>query len=1321
MRPYEKIDFESTFDYKLIYIFRINDRNHEGCLKIGDATIHTSKNPSSLFPNSSDLNFAAKKRIFEYTQTAGIEFELLHTELAVYTKNGQIKAFRDYQVHEVLKRSGIKNKFFDNGKNANEWFICDLATAKNAISAVKQGRSSLNGIEITHERSPIIFRPEQEQAIKKAINCFKYNNRMLWNAKMRFGKTLCALEVVKRIGFKKTIIITHRPVVNDGWYKDFDKIFYSRPEYSYGSKTEGRKLSDLLNSNDSFVYFKSIQDLRGSSAVGGKFDKNDEIFNIDWDLVIIDEAHEGTQTKLGQKVEELLIKKNTKVLDLSGTPFNLLGKFQPDTIYTWDYIMEQEAKKAWNETHFGDPNPYDDLPKMNIFTYHLEKTLPQYLDTLDKAFKFSEFFRVWTGDVSKDGDHMPLNAHVGDFVHEKDIKTFLDLLCSSNYDSNYPFSTQQYRHYFRHSLWVVPGVKEAKALAVLLRTHKVFSYFKVINVAGPGDEEIATKNALNDVREGIGANPDETRTITLSCGRLTTGVTVPEWTAVLMLAGTYSTSASQYLQTIFRVQSPANINGKVKENCYVFDFAPDRTLKMVAESVELSARATKKDEVARLSLAKFLNYCPVVAIDGSNMKEFKVSELLQELKKAYVERVQRNGFDDPHIYNNALLYQLREIDLQKFQDLKAIVGESKQTKKTQDIDINNEGYTDAEMEEEKELNSKPKKELTEEEKKRLEELKEKRKNRQSAISILRAISIRIPLLVYGINQDINSDFTIEGLTDLIDDVSWEEFMPKKVTKAMFKEFAKYYDKDIFIAASRRIRAISKAADELEPEDRIKEIANLFATFKNPDKETVLTPWRVVNMHLSQTIGGYCFYDEKFENTLDKPRYVEQDEVTNNAFNKDSKVLEINSKTGLYPLYVVYTIYKKELDESKVELNIEQKREIWDYVVRTNMFEICKTPMAKLITKRTLIGYRKGYINAHSFDDLIMQMKDKQSQLISKIKNPSFWNLKEVGEMKFNAIVGNPPYQNSTGGGQAQGTPIYDKFALFAFSLKPNYVSLIMPSRWFAGGFPSLDKFRELVCNENKIDSIFNYYVAQDLFPSVDIKGGICYFLWDMKHKGETKFVNYKHNGVISQSHRPLKEEGNDSIIRDNEALTIINKIRKLDYPSFSTIVSPLWANSTKSSFSTFHKSKERDDDIFAYVLKDTGWINKDELKKGLEYVNKWKLFVPRSIGSADVTKDKVKSIVAGPNTCASGTYIIIGPFDNENEAQNCKKYIETKFFHYLLSIMKVSQDTVKKCYSLIPLLNFNKTYNDETLFKMFNFTQEEVNYINNLVWSNLKK
>lgn len=1316
-----KMVFESSFSYKLIYIFRINDQEHAGKLKIGEATVHTQNDKSSLSPNCEELMLSARKRINDYTSTAGIKYELLHTELALSNSN---KTFKDTDVHDVLTRSGYKKFYFDTDRKQNEWFVVNLDVAIKAIQAVKEGRRSLSTSEMVYGQDPIILRPEQSEAVKRTIDKFKISDNMLWNAKMRFGKTICALEVVKREKFKKTIILTHRPVVDEGWYEDFGKVFMNN-EYKYGSKRKGETLENLLKLEKPFVYFASIQDLRGSKEVGGHFEKNELVFSTKWDFVVIDEAHEGTKTQKGVTTLEGVIKLDThyptKILKLSGTAFNLLEDYKEDEIYTWDYTMEQEAKRNWYINHYGDPNPYADLPELKIYIYDLNKLIPGYEAVYDKAFNFREFFRVWTGDVVKDGREKPNHANIGQFVHEGDVKKFLNLICRSDEKSNYPYSKDVYRDYFRHSLWMVPGVKEAKALSHLLQKHAVFGsgQFNIINIAGY-DEDMEYKDALEAVNKGIGEHPEETYSITISCGKLTTGVTVKPWTAVFMLSGSNSTAASTYLQTIFRVQSPANIGGKVKEKCYVFDFAPDRSLKMIASATGLSTKAGNTS--SRVALGKFLNFCPVISIDGSRMVPYDIDKMMSQLKKAYAERVVNNGFDDRYIYNDNL-FQLDENALQKFKDLEKIVGASKPTKKIEKIDINVQGFNQEEYEELQKIQNKSKRELTEEERQRLEDLKEKKKQANTAISILRSISIRIPLLIYGANMKDDEDITASNLVEIVDNISWQEFMPKGVTKKLFKEFIRYYEPDIFIEAGRKIRRMAKYADTLSPTERVKEIANIFSSFRNPDKETVLTPWKTVNMHMKDTIGGYHFFDTVKKDgedrivTLEEPKFTSHGEVTQNIFNPtNTKILEINSKSGLYPLYVTYSLYRQKclnIDSKKLTDELEQA--LWNEVIKDNIFVLCKTPMAKSITERTLRGYNEIEDNIIYDSNLLIEIEQNLSSYSKKLNTAKYWG-KEGANMRFNAIVGNPPYQNTTGGGQAQATPLYNKFVDLSIKMNPKYISMIMPSRWFSGGFSILDAFRENFVKNNHIVTLHDFPNAGDCFDNVQIKGGVCYFLYDKGYVGECSFNTHNGASIISNKKRFLLEMGCDTIIRNNEALSILNKVKAKSEKSFSSIVGKLWPFITISNFDSFHHTKKNDDDVFAYVLKDKGWILRKEIVRNEKLLNKWKLFIPRSIGSGNPRVDVVKPIIGQPNTCCSGTYIVCGPFDNEEQCKSVQSYIDTKFFHFLLSLKKISQDSTVKCYEFIPLQDFNNIkYSDEILYKKYKLSKKEIELIENTV------
>ena len=1320
------VTFDSTLKPKLIYVFRINDAAHKGCLKVGETTYDGDDLAGYNTPNSAALNAAAKARIDSYTATAGVAYDLLYTEGTLHFRDKQFMSFNDKDVHKCLLNSGVEKKVFDNVNGANEWFITSLETVKNAIAAIKRGDTAMTANKVnTNAPDPIIFRPEQREAIDRTKAVFRKGKAMLWNAKMRFGKTVSSLQVVKEMGFTRTIILTHRPVVNDGWFNDFGKIFYDDSQYVYGSKNgKGEKDINTLEEHakageKKYIWFASMQDMRGSETVGGKFNKNDEVFSIEWDLLIIDEAHEGTQTELGIAViKELQKNSKTKVLNLTGTAFNLMGHFDEQNTYTWDYIMEQTAKRDWDLTHQGDPNPYACLPKMNIWTYNLGTVMLNFSEDDEIAFNFREFLRTSTGTDGRER-----------FVHEKDVISFLDLMSHTSDYSLYPFSTQEYRNIFNHTLWMVPGVKAAAAMADLLRKHDVFSYFNIVNVAGDGDEEVDSSNALAAVQSAIAKNK---YTITLSCGRLTTGVSVPEWTAVMLLAGSASTAASSYMQTIFRVQTPATIDGKMKTDCYVFDFAPDRTLRIITETMKASAKPGETSEQDRTRMGEFLNFCSVIGYNGSTMAPYDTDKLLQQLKRMYVERVVRSGFEDMKLYNDELL-KLDDMQLKDFEGLKKIIGTTAAMAKTKDIDINKQGLTNEEYEEQKTLEKKSKRQRTPEEQKRLEELRAKQSQRKNAISILRGISIRMPLLIYGADiTDEDKELTIDNFTSLVDNASWEEFMPKGVTKAEFNKFKRYYDKDIFNAAGKRIRALARAADKLSVEERIERITDIFSTFRNPDKETVLTPWRVVNMHLADTIGGWCFYDKEYTRTLSEPRYVEHENVTSDVFNPYTHILEINSKTGLYPLYAAYSVYRSRLQQTFLPVDtVEEQQKKWDLACKEDIFVICKTPMAQAITRRTLVGFRNAEVNAKYFPNLISTIKTEPDKFITKVKQgKTYWKRNENNNMKFNAIIGNPPYQMMDGGGGSSSTPLYNYFVQISKLIEPIFLTMIMPSRWMTGG-KGLDKFRETMLKDRHIRLIHDFMNSNDCFPYVSIEGGVCYFLRNKNEEGLCKFVSHVLGDTIT-SERYLSENKSDVVIREVGSISILNKVLS-GKENFSSIVQ------ARNLFKIKKDSLKVEEGNCKYKV-----LGRFDGKRGLmflgdyqskdkrvnEFLGKWKIFVSKADGAAGQLGNPIPARIIGkaelgePNTICTETFLAVGPFNTKIEAEDATKYMQTRLFRFMVGIRKLKNMT-QDTYSYVPLQDFTSSSDidwsksideiDEQLFDKYELTDEERDFIRKMI------
>ncbi|WP_017471514.1 Eco57I restriction-modification methylase domain-containing protein [Amphibacillus jilinensis] len=1309
-----------SFKHKLIYIFTIPGETHKGKLKIGETNFEG--NPY----DKRRIEKCAKSRIDQYTKTADIKYQLLYCDLGITNKG---TAFGDHDVHNVLKRSGITPT---EGSRGREWFSIDLDTAISAIEAVKEGNNSLGNIKMSEGFTPIKFRPEQEQAIKETLHSIKEGKgRKLWNAKMRFGKTVSALELVKRAKFTKTLIITHRPVVADGWFEDFYKIF--RSDYEYGSKREGEQIENLVVSNNPFIYFASMQDLRGSSYVGGDFDKNNLIFDTTWDCLIIDEAHEGNKTELARNVHTHIKKSFT--LALSGTPFNLFEDYEDEEdIYTWDYVMEQKAKYEWDENNFGDSNPYSNLPKLSIFTYQLDKefTRERYIDIEDKAFNFREFFKIYDNDDPNDSNR-------GRFVHEKDVLKFLDVIShkDESNQTNFPFSTEYYRDNLKNTLWLVPGVPEAKALSNLMNKHDIFGNFEIVNVAGSGDSEAENIDALERVRDAIGDDPENSYTITITCGKLTTGVSVPAWTGVLMLSNT--TSPATYLQTAFRVQTPANIGGKVKTDCYVFDFAPDRTLKMVAQAASLNTKAGSINSPKQKdAMNTFLNYCSVISMSNSKMDKIDVEHMLRQLKKAAVDRVVTTGFDDTNLYNDELL-KLNEVDVQDFNDLKDIIGTSKQAKKPLDVTVNNQGFDEEEWEKAEEGEKKAKKQRTPEEQALFEKMQELRKQRKTMISVLRGISIRIPMMIYGANIDHEKEITIHNFVDLVDDDSWVEFMPQGVTKKIFKKFTKYYDAEVFVEAGLKIRRKAKAADVASSvRERVMKIADIFSTFKNPDKETVLTPWKVVNRHLVDTLGGETFFDENFDYPLhdgEDTKFISKGDITKKSIaNTDVKILEINSKSGLYPLLACYNIYNEKVhfwrstNLGKKDSH-EIKNEIWQKVLKENIFVIAKTPMAKSITERTLRGYNTWKTNVIYYNSIMEDVKTNRNEIHRIIQ--SLFNNKGENKLKFDVIIGNPPYQEIDGGAQVSAKPIYHNFVRAAKALNPKYISLITPSRWYVGG-KGLDDFREEMLNDPHLRELHDWLTPEDIFPNTNIRGGVSYFLWDSYYNNrtsQTRVVTHENNEKISDILRPLKFKDFDIFIRDSKAISIIEKIGVSEKNNLITYVSARNPFGFSTNFTKNSKFKQDgsmlENPVKCYANKGiVGYIESKEIEKNLSWVNSWKVFTPYSnnIGT-ELNDDNLNTIIASPNSICTETYLVIGANLelDKNEANSLAKYMKSKFFRFLQSLAKNSQHGTRNTYRFIPLQEFksNSSINwsvsndeiDKQLYKKYKLTKEEIEYI----------
>ena len=1489
---------------RLLYVLTINDRKHANLLKVGEVFVD---NEVADNPNKQVLFKAVRDVLDKRSYMQGITYHIEHVECTTYAQ--ETKCYKADDVYRTLAAMNVSQQSLNRykGDDADVWFACTIDKVHDAIKKIRNGQGAGYGA--------IKFRPEQDKAITETVSHFSKQNgkAFLWNAKMRFGKTLSGLEVAKQMDYKSTLIITHRPVVDKGWHEDFHKIFGDQEDiYSYATRmsdedSTGEDFYSLKKKVDAgkkrMVFFVSMQYLRLSQYVGGKernFDPlKKAIMEYDWDFVMVDEAHEGIEAAAGVRVMSKLKKENTRILSLSGTPFNLLDKYDEGEIYTWDYVMEQRAKQEWDDKHFGDPNPYAELPRMQILTFTLPKMVRDEAIENNEVFKFHEFFRVWTEEDKKiyqkliDNEKSPLRRaelqakmaeiKVDKFIHEGAVRRFLDKLVEESETSQYPFSTDEFREHFRHTFWLLPGVKEAAALYELLKEHEVFGedndMFHIVNVAGDGNIEDKDGSALKEVQDAI---KKYEYTITLSCGKLTTGVSVPEWTAVLCMKGSENTPAANYMQTIFRVQTHAVLNGRQKSDCYVFDFAPDRALTAVAETAKMAVDAQgagkkqmkRKQKEEEEHLQAFIKLCPVLSMDEGEMgKKFSANQIFEKLSNVYIERAVRSGYADNSIYNPDQLLNLTPEQEKALGDVHDLLGSMPAGWKPEKININNNGIGDTKnaemikyiyflsaknetpvqpvMSAESDDNgfpmtdtdgwddkmcyptqifpylfvsnsrfidgewtdfskpviwkewTDPEKNTDEAKKKREQENKEKR----ARMSVLRGVAIRIPLLVYGaeINDDDGEEITIDNFAseEIVDQASWDEFMPKGFTKETFNILKDCFDRSIFTGAAKRIRQMVKEADNLNTEDRIAKIATIFSYFHNPDKETVLTPWKVVNRHMSDCLGGWCFWNKEFdaENTeenqygenIKMPRFVDNGKVTQEIFGDyNARILEVNSKTGLYPLYMAYSMFKTSKEKAFREIELTGERgtstdsegyyrqagndlEIWKDVLQDNIFVVCRTKMAVSITKRTLAGFRKDirmnvkcYNKEVTVNDLVSAgVLKKSDNGITKqgdtflyngnttvvcdmidvmrsnpelfkedvVKGKSFWNVynsipltekEDINNMKFKAIVGNPPYQLMGASGGNNDAPIYQHFFDAAKEISGNYVSLIIPSRWFAAGRDALlGNFRAYMLKEGHVKSLKAFVDSRVLFPTVEIKGGVCYFLVDVNYKGKCHYTLI--NKEASEEH-DLNLGDFDIMIRSPKLAPIVkhvlDKAKEMKLGNMSSVIS----NDTPFGIpSNPHTSKKNPYDVSPlqtdefniplYIknkVREIEFVRRKDIHKNEQAIDRVKVFVPGAAGTGQDSMILGKPWLATSPSVCSQTFIY-ADFDTIEQAKNFISYYTTKFFRALVSAVKITQSAANDVYQFVPALNFNESWNDEKLYKLFDIGEEEQIYINNLI------
>ena len=768
--PQRSVVNPTIYAYELVNVF-----SHKGLLKIG----YTDRD--------------AKKRIKEQLGTVAIQYNIVFEDSAM-KRDGS--SFTDHDIHRHLRDQGFANP-------EGEWFNCTLKDLQKAIWEIKTGERTEANRTLT-----FAMRPEQEEAVNKSITYFQsyvkenpgQTPHFLWNAKMRFGKTFASYQLAKKMGWTKILVLTFKPAVQNAWdedlmtHVDFEGWqFISKNGLSF-ENTDPKK---------PIVCFGSFQDYLGkNTSTGGIKTKNEWVHATNWDCVILDEYHYGAWRESAKELfeaegkreiefgegegieyfdEETMPITTNHYLYLSGTPFRAIasGEFIEEQIFNWTYSDEQKAKSTW-DTSKG-LNPYLSLPRMVMMTYQMPDSITQIaMQGEFDGFDLNVFF-------SAEGE-----GSSAKFKYEDEVQKWLDLIRGSLNETSVdnlklgakkpplPFSHAPLLNVLNHTFWFLPSVASCHAMSNLLRQRQNKFYHDYTVVVAAGNQAGLGVQALPPVLEAMTDNPLESKTITLSCGKLTTGVSVKPWTGIFMLRN--SSSPETYFQAAFRVQTPWTIKNPdskspnkedvLKEECYVFDFAPNRALRQIADyACRLNVNETNPEK----NVEEFINFLPVLAYDGSSMKQVDAAGILDIAMSGTTATLLARRWESAllvNVDNNTLsrLMANKEamnalMSIEGFrnlnQDIETIINKSESVKKTKK-EAND-----------RELTKKEKQELTEEEK----EYKSLRKQIQEKLI---KFATRVPVFMYL------TDYRERSLKDIITQL--EPGLFKKVTGLVVKDF-----------------------------------------------------------------------------------------------------------------------------------------------------------------------------------------------------------------------------------------------------------------------------------------------------------------------------------------------------------------------------------------------------------------------------------------------------------------------------------------------------------------------------------------------------
>ena len=1342
-------------------------------------------------------------RIAEQVKTAAFDlsnkYKVWWHEPARYLPNNseKIKFFTDHDFHRYLEKNGIQRR----DGNLREWFYFGENSSKTSHDYfnefAKKDYFSHSGEKLTYT-----LRKEQEEAVSRTLEYIKNHqiteftssddeSKFLWNAKPRFGKTLTTYDFALKFKAKNILIVTNRPAIAVSWYDDFNKFIDG---YDFISTTDSLKNEEVLiyegyidkckktgTCRPQFT-FLSLQDLKGSKHFGGKFEKLKHISEINWDLLVIDESHEAIET---DKTDEAFSRiKRRFTLYLSGTPFKALasGSFSEEQIYNYTYYDEQKAKAEEIEKgeYFG---PHTNLPDLKIFVYQMSNAISEKMEKGIKIDGKEEKYNFNLNDF--------FATHNGRFIDEASVKNFLHNL---THNEKYPFSSDKLRNELKHTFWLVGNrVESVRALKRLLNEDPFFKDYKVIEAIGKKDDddnEELKEKSLNRVKKAI---KKYDKTITLSVKQLTTGVTVKEWTAVLMLSDIQSESV--YVQTMFRAQNPHQYvkeNGEVfrKESAYVFDFSPDRILRIYDDFanslVSKPAKGKITEEERKNNIQTLLNYAPVIAEDfDGKMTEIDAKKVIMMPKVFLGRKVVESRFLSNDLFNINVFKTFSKNVTKRLNKLRSTDTSGSANKNRLDGEISNDTYNERIVEREKRISV----------------------NRQDIFGdkiygkgLKEIIDKNILDVDISENKDKFSENVADEIVDHLKETSFKKYSEiygsrekelkeiEKDVKEKVRELAdSYIHPDMNQSDERKFKQeLDDYLVEQLPQDTIrKKEEELFEQEEKEELRKQNDKLRTIGRALPMLIMASknpeklelgnienSVSDEIFEEIFNESGAAEKFTKEDFCYLRDEATDEGGNRIELFDTFVVNSSiqeFEKRRKEMADYINTDSPTDIFTYIapqksnlvftpreIVTKMLNILEDENPGIFSNPNLtfcdLHIKSGLYLAEiakrlnkglekvirDKDARIKHIFEKQlygftpSKVIESIAtnyvygdfNVSKENIKERDlvkefkegkklDMKFDVIIGNPPYQEDVGAGSEY--PIYQYFMEEAYKTS-NKVCLITPARFLfnAGGTPK--KWNNKMLNDEHLKVELYEQNSANIFPETDIKGGIAITYRDSnKVFGKIgTFTHFEELNSILNKVKKISSTYFDSIHHSFNSIRASNRLnfKKLEaniFEKLPELFSDVKRNSDIKVFGLLNKKR-----VYKYTI--------DDIVEDNGNLNAYKVLVPKANGTGAIGEVLSTPLIGEPLIGYTRTFISFGAFDNRKEAENCLKYVKTKFARTMLGILKITQNNeTSRVWSYVPLQNFTNNSDidwaksiadiDKQLYKKYGLSDKEISFI----------